>query len=126
VLRSRRRKPGSCAGRLLYTRLGSPVHYLFPFSFIREGGAAMASEGKKAMVEKVKQLIAEQLGVDEAEVTPSASFVDDLGADSLDQVELVMALEEAFDLEISDADAEKIRTVQDAIDYIEKHAKVSK
>jgi acyl carrier protein len=86
----------------------------------------MASEGKKAMVEKVKQLIAEQLGVDEAEVTPSASFVDDLGADSLDQVELVMALEEAFDLEISDADAEKIRTVQDAIDYIEKHAKVSK
>jgi acyl carrier protein len=86
----------------------------------------MASDGKKESVEKVKQLIAEQLGVDEAEVTPSASFVDDLGADSLDQVELVMALEEAFDLEISDAEAEKIRTVQDAIDYIEKHAKVSK
>jgi acyl carrier protein len=86
----------------------------------------MASDGKKEIVEKVKQLIAEQLGVDEAEVTPSASFVDDLGADSLDQVELVMALEEAFDLEISDADAEKIRTVQDAIDYIDKHAKVSK
>ena len=86
----------------------------------------MASDGKKEIVEKVKQLIAEQLGVDEAEVTPSASFVDDLGADSLDQVELVMALEEAFDLEISDAEAEKIRTVQDAIDHIEKHAKVSK
>ena len=65
-------------------------------------------------------------GVDEGEVTPSASFVDDLGADSLDQVELVMALEEAFDLEIPDEDAEKIRTVQDAIDYIDKHAKVSK
>jgi acyl carrier protein len=86
----------------------------------------MASDGKKEVVEKVKQLISEQLGVDEAEVTPSASFVDDLGADSLDQVELVMALEEAYDLEISDADAEKILTVQDAISYIEKHAKVSK
>jgi len=84
------------------------------------------SEKMKELVEKVKQIISEQLGVDEAEVTPSASFVDDLGADSLDQVELVMALEEAFDLEIPDEDAEKIRTVQDAIDYIEKHAKVSK
>ncbi len=77
-------------------------------------------------VEKVKQIIAEQLGVDEAEVTPSASFVDDLGADSLDTVELVMALEEAFDVEIPDEDAEKIRTVQDAIDYIDKKAKVAK
>jgi acyl carrier protein len=86
----------------------------------------MASDGKKEVVEKVKQLISEQLGVDEAEITPSASFVDDLGADSLDQVELVMALEEAYDLEISDADAEKILTVQDAISYIEKHAKASK
>jgi len=86
----------------------------------------MVSDGKKELVEKVKQLISEQLGVDEAEVTPSASFVDDLGADSLDQVELVMALEEAFDLEISDEDAEAIRTVQDATDYIEKHAKVRK
>jgi acyl carrier protein len=86
----------------------------------------IAGDGKKEIVEKVKQIISEQLGVDEAEVTPSASFVDDLGADSLDQVELVMALEEAFDLEISDADAEKILTVQGAIDYVEKHAKVSK
>jgi acyl carrier protein len=77
-------------------------------------------------VEKVKQIISEQLGVDEGEVTPSASFVDDLGADSLDQVELVMALEEAFDVEIPDEDAEKIRTVQDAIDYIDKRAKVAK
>jgi acyl carrier protein len=76
--------------------------------------------------EKVKQIVSEQLGVDEGEVTPTASFVDDLGADSLDQVELVMAFEEAFDLEIPDEDAEKIRTVQDAIDYIGKHAKVSK
>lgn len=84
------------------------------------------ADGKKESMEKVKQIISEQLGVDESEVTPSASFVDDLGADSLDQVELVMALEEAFDLEIPDEDAEKIRTVQDAIDYISKHAKVSK
>ena len=73
--------------------------------------------------EKVKQIIVEQLGVDEAEETPPASFVDDLGADSLDTVELVMALEEAFDIEIPDEDAEKILTVQQAIDYIQKHAK---
>ena len=73
--------------------------------------------------ERVKQIIVEQLGVDEAEVTPTASFVDDLGADSLDIVELVMAFEEAFEIDIPDEDTEKIRTVQDAIDYIEKHAK---
>ena len=73
--------------------------------------------------ERVKQIIVEQLGVDEAEVTPKASFVDDLGADSLDTVELVMAFEEAFDIEIPDEDAEKIRTVKDAVDYIDKHAK---
>ncbi len=73
--------------------------------------------------ERVKQIIVEQLGVDEAEVTPKASFVDDLGADSLDTVELVMAFEEAFDVEIPDEDAEKIRTVQDAFSYIEAHAK---
>jgi acyl carrier protein len=73
--------------------------------------------------ERVKQIIVEQLGVDEAEVTPTASFVDDLGADSLDTVELVMAFEEAFEIEIPDEDAEKIRTVQDAITYIDQHAK---
>jgi acyl carrier protein len=83
-------------------------------------------EKQKEIVEKVKQIISEQLGVEEAEVTPSASFTDDLGADSLDQVELVMALEENFDIEIPDDAAEKIRTVQDAIDYIDKHSKVSK
>jgi acyl carrier protein len=76
--------------------------------------------------EKVKQIVVEQLGVEESEVTPKSSFVDDLGADSLDQVELVMAFEEGFDLEIPDEDAEKIRTVQDAIDYIQKHQKVAK
>ena len=79
-----------------------------------------------AVDEKVKQIIVEQLGVDEAEVTANASFVDDLGADSLDTVELVMAFEEAFDIEIPDEDAEKIRTVQDAVSYIEQHAKASK
>jgi acyl carrier protein len=85
-----------------------------------------AGDKQKEIVEKVKQIISEQLGVEEAEVTPSASFTDDLGADSLDQVELVMALEENFDIEIPDDAAEKIRTVQDAIDYIDKHSKVSK
>lgn len=68
--------------------------------------------------EKVKQIVAEQLGVDEDQVTGDAAFMDDLGADSLDTVELVMALEEEFDIEISDEDAEKIATVQDAIAYI--------
>lgn len=75
--------------------------------------------------EKVKQLIVEQLGVDEAEVTPAASFIDDLGADSLDIVELVMTFEESFEIEIPDEDAEKIRTVKDAVDYIQAHVKAS-
>jgi len=76
-----------------------------------------------AVDEKVKQIIVEQLGVDEGEVTPSASFVDDLGADSLDTVELVMALEEEFETEIPDEEAEKITTVQQAVDYIKAHVK---
>jgi acyl carrier protein len=80
-------------------------------------------ETVKKIVEKVKQIIGEQLGVKEDEITPTSSFVDDLGADSLDTVELVMAIEEAFDIEIPDNDAEKMRTVQDVIDYIEKHSK---
>jgi acyl carrier protein len=75
---------------------------------------------KPNVAEKIKQIVSEQLGVDEAEVTPTASFVDDLGADSLDTVELVMAFEEAFEIEIPDEDAEKIRTVQDAIAYVGK------
>lgn len=72
--------------------------------------------------ERVKQIVAEQLGVDEDQVTAEAAFMDDLGADSLDTVELVMALEEEFDIEISDEDAEKIQKVQDAVDYISKSA----
>jgi acyl carrier protein len=75
------------------------------------------------VADKVKQIIVEQLGVDENQVEPSASFVDDLGADSLDIVELVMAFEEAFSLDIPDEDAEKIKTVKDAIDYIESKKK---
>ena len=75
-----------------------------------------------AVADKVKSIIVEQLGVDEEEVTPDASFVDDLGADSLDTVELVMAFEEEFDIEIPDEDAEKIATVGDAVKYIEEHA----
>ena len=70
---------------------------------------------------KVKDIIIEQLGVDESEVKPEASFIDDLGADSLDIVELIMALEEEFDLEIPDKDAEKIVTVGDAVEYIKAH-----
>ena len=73
-----------------------------------------------ALEERVKKIISEQLGVEEDDVVPDASFVDDLGADSLDTVELVMALEEEFDIEISDEDAEKIQKVQQAIDYIKE------
>jgi acyl carrier protein len=73
--------------------------------------------------ERVTQIIMDQLGVESSEVVPEASFVDDLGADSLDQVELIMSFEEGFHLEIPDDDAEKIITVQDAIAYIQKNAK---
>lgn len=71
--------------------------------------------------EKVKEIISKQLGVDQSEVTPEASFVEDLGADSLDTVELVMAFEEAFNIEIPDEDAEKIQSVRDAYAYVEQH-----
>ena len=72
------------------------------------------------ITEKVKKIICEQLDVAEEDVVPEASFVDDLGADSLDQVELIMAMEEEFNVSISDEEAEKIATVQDAINYIEQ------
>jgi acyl carrier protein len=74
---------------------------------------------------KVREIIVHQLGVDDDDVTPAASFVDDLGADSLDTVELVMDFEEKFDIRINDEDAEKIRTVQDAVDYLRKKAKAA-
>lgn len=76
--------------------------------------------------ERVKEIIVEQLGVEASQVTDLAKFVDDLGADSLDTVELVMALEEEFSIEIPDEDAEKITTVGDAIGYIQEHAEAPK
>jgi acyl carrier protein len=86
-------------------------------------------EGRSLQMEnveqRVKKIVAEQLGVNEAEIKNESSFVDDLGADSLDTVELVMALEEEFETEIPDEEAEKITTVQQAIDYINVHAKKS-
>jgi acyl carrier protein len=80
-------------------------------------------EHMSTIEERVKKIVVEQLGVKEDEVTPNASFVDDLGADSLDTVELVMALEEEFECEIPDEEAEKITTVQQAVDYVKAHVK---
>ena len=74
-----------------------------------------------ATFEKVRDIVVEQLGVDEEQVTLEATFIDDLGADSLDIVELIMAFEEEFNIDIPDEAAEKIKTVQDVVDYIEKH-----
>jgi len=79
-----------------------------------------------SVAEKVKGIIADQLSVDQEEVTNDASFLDDLGADSLDVVELIMTFEEEFGIEIPDDDAEKITKVKDAVDYIEAHAKAKK
>ena len=78
---------------------------------------------EQKIFEEVKKVVVEQLGVSESEITREASFVDDLGADSLDTVELVMALEEAFSLEIPDEDAEKIKTIGDTVSYVMAHAK---
>ncbi len=75
-----------------------------------------------SLEDKIKRVIAEKLGVEIEEVIPDATFVDDLGADSLDLVELIMSMEEEFDLEISDEDAEELETVKDAIDYINQHS----
>jgi len=85
--------------------------------------SAWSSKPMSTIEERVKKIVVEQLGVKEEEVTNSASFVDDLGADSLDTVELVMALEEEFECEIPDEEAEKITSVQQAIDYIKAHVK---
>ncbi len=81
----------------------------------------MASMSKEEIMGKLKPVIAEQLGVDESEVTETASFTEDLNADSLDLVELIMSLEEQFGLQISDEDAEKLTTVGEAVDYIFEH-----
>jgi len=85
-----------------------------------EKGAKIQEVNKMSIFDKVKKIIVEQLGVEEKDVTMESSFVDDLGADSLDIVELVMAFEEEFDMEIPDEDAEKIRTVGDAVNYIQE------
>ena len=77
--------------------------------------------GSEEIFEKVKKVIMEQLGVSDSAITLEASFIDDLGADSLDIVELIMALEEEFDIEIPDSDAEKVVTVGDVVDYIKEH-----
>ena len=76
-----------------------------------------------AVENRIREIIVDQLGVPASQVVPEASFIDDLGADSLDIVELVMALEEAFDLEIPDDDAEKIQTIQDAISYVDERTR---
>ena len=79
----------------------------------------------ESIEDKVKQIIVDELGVEESEVTPNARFIDDLGADSLDTVELVMRFEEEFSIEIPDEDAEKIQSVRDAIAYIEERRKIA-
>src|SRR5687767_1725797 len=92
-----------------------PGHFYSPFTGRRPG--------MDNFEQRVKKIVAEQLGVNEAEIKNESSFVDDLGADSLDTVELVMALEEEFETEIPDEDAERITTVQQAVDYINSHLK---
>src|SRR5260370_17793889 len=93
------------------------------FGAIRLSSLRLLGECVPSLEEKVTQIVVDQLGVEASEVSPKSSFVEDLGADSLDRVELVMALEEAFAVEITDEQAEKIATVQDAVDYIQKNAK---
>jgi acyl carrier protein len=116
--------PAHPARRLIYTRQGAQYRQRSPSAGNQtEISDAHRRQHMAAVDEKVKQIIVEQLQVDEAEVTPGASFQEDLGADSLDVVELVMQFEEAFDIQIPDEDAEKIKTVKDAVDYIEKHQK---
>ena len=88
------------------------------FKKLRGGDSIMSAD---EIFEKVKNIIIEQLGASESSITLEASFIDDLGADSLDIVELIMALEEEFDIEIPDSDAEKVATVGDVVDYIKEH-----
>ena len=92
-------------------------------SFANLRGGELGGMSSEEVLEKVRGIIVEQLGVSEASVTMEASFIDDLGADSLDIVELVMALEEEFDIEIPDSDAEKVVTVGDVVDYIKENVK---
>ena len=115
---------GRSRSKLLNVRLlalSGAIHYnprALGFGFPLSGEVSHMS----SIEERVKKIVVEQLGVEEDEVKPEASFVDDLNADSLDLVELIMSLEEEFGTEISDEDAEKIRTVQDAVDYIDERS----
>ena len=93
-------------------------------SFENLGGGELGNMSSEEVLEKVKGIIVEQLGVADTAVTMEASFIDDLGADSLDIVELVMALEEEFDIEIPDSDAEKVVTVGDVVNYIKENVKL--
>ncbi|HHY37587.1 MAG TPA: acyl carrier protein [Clostridia bacterium] len=88
----------------------------------RNGGGVSRVSNKDAIFQRVREIVAEQLGKDEEEVTMDSAFIEDLGADSLDIVELIMALEEEFDMEIPDEDAEKIATVGDAVEYIRERS----
>ena len=97
--------------------------YQMDKSFANLRGGELGEMSSEEVLEKVKGIIVEQLGVAENAVTMEASFIDDLGADSLDIVELVMALEEEFDIEIPDSDAEKVVTVGDVVDYIKENVK---
>ncbi len=101
-------------------RLARVITALPAASFFRHQTVGKGQTPMSEIADKVKKIVVEHLGVEESKVTPEASFIDDLGADSLDTVELVMAFEEAFGVEIPEDAAEKISTVKDAIDYIEK------
>jgi acyl carrier protein len=118
------KRTGECATRPGWARPGDRANiqtdHRSPQSRAPEQGEYIPMSD---VADKIKQIVVEHLGVDEAKVTPEASFIDDLGADSLDTVELVMAFEEAFSVEIPEDAAEKIATVKDAIDYIEKQNK---
>src|SRR5947209_5567622 len=100
-----------------------PLHSIFRAITLTGLTCLQGRASMPGVEDKVKQIIVDQLGVDAGDVTATSSFVDDLGADSLDRVELIMALEETFGIEIPDEDAEKIVTVQNAVDYIQKNAK---
>jgi acyl carrier protein len=107
---------------VLATSAAASGHDRTPEEDVRDPDGTTRKLSMSDTAERVKKIVVEHLGVDEAKVTPNASFVDDLGADSLDTVELVMAFEEEFGCEIPDEAAEKILTIQDAINYIEQHS----
>lgn len=112
------RRYNSRLKRRVYARPQATRALLFRGTPPRQGRPTEAKSPMASVEDKVKECIVSQLGVNEDEVTPEASFIDDLGADSLDIVELVMALEDKFGIEIPDEDVEKMRTVKDAIDYV--------